>query len=478
MGKEFVTLFLLSVLLGGCGDDIQGNLRLLLAPIHAGRGQTQDPFVSVDRVEIGLVNEWARFHPLGNATLKSKLGPGLVKSGQRGTPYVIGLDRLGRPVAQGFGPYLSLVEGIDSTLTVFFYELDTTLATRIHAQERGSDPFAGKPPAMFMDHRHLEVGSIDGQEDLSALVTLLWQGDDLLIKVRVRDDQYTPAPMGGALTDGDAVRVYLEDQVVTIAADGRPDPPDGASNIVAGETSGGYLTSMVMPLASVGKNRQIGFDIRIYDKDGEDPMAVATWQFDSESFGDELRPEEFGTLVLGVPLLDLLQSRKAFTSFPCGDGMVELNGTWSAEALTLTVTVPDDEVLTAGTPEGADRVEIYLDLINDLPPVVDPARFIRIASTAGGNLAITRGNDPTDVTQAFTFTGDVQATTSAGSYSISLSLPWEDLELVSNPRRGWFLGLEIRVVDEDFGGASIYSWSDSTDLDSSLFPELRLFTVE
>jgi hypothetical protein len=40
------------------------------------------------------------------------------------------------------------------------------------------------------------------------------------------------------------------------------------------------------------------------------------------------------------------------------------------------------------------------------------------------------------------------------------------------------LGLEVRVVDEDASGADTFSWSDSAVLDSNLFPELRLFTVE
>jgi hypothetical protein len=142
------------------------------------------------------------------------------------------------------------------------------------------------------------------------------------------------------------------------------------------------------------------------------------------------------------------------------------------------VTVPDDEVKTSGTPGGADRVEFYLDLVNDLPPVVDPARFVRISSTAGGSKAITRGDDLADLTQTFTFTGDVQATASAESYSVTLSLPWEDLDLVSGPQRGWFLGLDIRVVDEDTGGTDTFSWSDAADLDSGLFPELRLFSAE
>lgn len=478
MGKKLATLSLLLVLLGGCGDDVQGHLRLLLAPVHAGRGQTQDPFVLVDRVEIGLVDESAGFHPLGDSAPGSKFGPGLVAGGRKGAPYVIGLNQRERPVAQGFGPYLSLVAGVDATLTVPFYELNTARAARIHAQERTSEPFEGKPPSMFMDHRHLEQGSIAGPEDLSALITLLWQGDELLIRVRVRDDQYTPASTS-TLTDGDAVRVYLGDQTVTVAADGRPDPPDVVSNIVAGEISGGYLTSMVMPLSSAGKNREIGFDVRIYDRDGDDPaVAMATWQFDGETPGDELQPGEYGTLVLGVPLIDLLQGREAFQAFPCRDGMVELSGSWSQESLALTVTVPDDDVRTAGSPEGADRVEFYLDLVNDLPPVVDPARFVRIASTAGGSKAITRGNDLEALTQTFTFTGEVQATASPGSYTVAVALPWEDLELVSGPQRGWFLGLDVRVVDEDAGSAATFSWSDSAVLSSSLFPELRLFTVD
>jgi hypothetical protein len=404
----------------------------------------------------------------------------LVSGGRKGAPYIIGLNNRDRPVAQGFGPYLSLVKGIDSTLTVPFYELNTAVAARISAQERVTEPFAGKPPAMFMDYRHKELGSIDeGQDDLQAVATLLWQGNDLLIQVRVRDDHFTPAETGGVLTDGDAVSVYLEDQVVTVTPDGRIDPSDGATDLSSGPVSGGYLISMVMPLSAVGKNREIGFDMRIYDKDEEDPVAMATWQFDGGAIlGDDLLPSEFGTLVLGVPLIDLLQSREAFQAFPCRDGMVEVTGAWSETDLTLTVTVPDDDVKTAGTLEEADRVDIYLDLVNNYPLFVDPARFIRVVSTAGGSKEVTRGNDLDDPTQNFTFTGTVQATAAAGRYSVALTLPWEDLELVSSPQRGWFLGLEIRVEDRDDSGAGTFSWSDSADLNSDFFPELRLFTVE
>jgi hypothetical protein len=331
---------------------------------------------------------------------------------------------------------------------------------------------------MFIDPRHKELGSIDsGQDDLSAVITLLWQGNDLLLQIRVRDDVVTTAPSGGELVLGDAVEVYLEDQIVTVTPDARIDGV--ASDISAGVVSGGYLISMAMPLSAVGKNRGLGFDVRIYDKDDENPIAMATWQFDGAGIaGDELQPAEFGTLVLGVPLIDLLQSREAFQAFPCRDGMVEVTGGWSETDLMLTVTVPDDEVNTAGTPDGADRVEVYLDMVNNRPPSVDPARFVRIVTTAGGNEEITRGDDLAAVTQNFTFTGEVQATSSAGMYSIALTLPWEDLELVSSPQRGWFLGLEIRVVDEDSGGAETFSWSDSAVLDSNLFPELRLFSVE
>ncbi len=237
MGKTLVTVLLLPVLLGGCGDDVQGNLRLLLAPVHRGRNPIQDPFTLVERVEIGLVDEGAGFYPLGSSSPGARFGPGLVGAGLKGAPYVIGLNPKDRPVAQGFGPYLSLVSGIDTVLTVPFYEINTARAARIHAQERASEPFEGRAPSMFMDDRHLEQGSILGPDDLSAVITLLWQGEELLIRIRVRDDQYTPAPTGGVLTQGDAVRVYLEDQAVTIAADGRPEPADAASSIVAGRSA-------------------------------------------------------------------------------------------------------------------------------------------------------------------------------------------------------------------------------------------------
>jgi len=58
-------------------------------------------------------------------------------------------------------------------------------------------------------------------------------------------------------------------------------------------------------------------------------------------------------------------------------------------------------------------------------------------------------------------------------------IPWADLQLNSQlPQRGWFFGLEIRVVDEDEGRTGTTSWSDSVELVPDDWSELRLFSVE
>jgi hypothetical protein len=56
-------------------------------------------------------------------------------------------------------------------------------------------------------------------------------------------------------------------------------------------------------------------------------------------------------------------------------------------------------------------------------------------------------------------------------------MPWADLG-IERPERGWFLGLQLRLIDEDAGKTATVSWSDGEGLDPALWPELRLFSLD
>ena len=86
--------------------------------------------------------------------------------------------------------------------------------------------------------------------------------------------------------------------------------------------------------------------------------------------------------------------------------------------------------------------------------------------------------DPDSVTELGTaFSGRVTATTRTDGYSIDLFWPWGDMQMGEDPQRGWFLGLEVEVIDEDSGGQARYSLSDGTR-QPELWSELRLFATE
>ena len=88
------------------------------------------------------------------------------------------------------------------------------------------------------------------------------------------------------------------------------------------------------------------------------------------------------------------------------------------------------------------------------------------------------GPDPDNVTDlGLAFSGQVTATTRADGYSIELTWPWADLQLSEQPQRGWFLGFEVEIYDEDEAGLGLHSLSDGIG-QPGLWSELRLFAVE
>jgi hypothetical protein len=344
--------------------------------------------------------------------------------------------------------------------------------------------FNGRAPALFVDHRHVEVAPVDGPGDLSSVATILWTDQGLFVQVAVCDDRIEPASQGGALSDGDAVTLYLDDAVVTVAADGRYEPADGLLQLEAGQTTEGYLVRLELPLDAPRKNQVLGFDLRLHDRDGEGEVALATWCFDPRREGGQPLPEDFGQLVLGVPLLDLLADVSQMPAFAVADGSARIEGSWSADQLKLEVEVEDAQVLLPQeddtTIEGADRVEFWLDLANGLPPAAEPVRLVQIAGTPNARHTIAGGDQPDNLTQdAVAFTGRVKGSTSAGGYRVVLELPWSDLQPGGGAvQRGWFMGLEIRVVDVDEQGVGTWSWSGLAGIEPDRWPEIRLFSLE
>ncbi|MBW1870561.1 MAG: hypothetical protein JRJ19_00760, partial [Deltaproteobacteria bacterium] len=370
------------------------------------------------------------------------------------------------------------------TITIPFSQTNTGVARRIPLQDRTlEDPFANRAPSLFIDDRNLESGAIDGPADLTGLVTAIYQANDLLLKIRVRDDQVVAAALEEQIINGDAVRIYLEDIVVTAGADGRFEVP---ISVTAGEVeivSGGYQVEIVLPLSERRKNLRVPFDLRVYDRDAAENPALATWCFDPRRQGEEPLLEDYGDLVLGVDLLDVLEQNGPTRTFPGSDGLVQISGKWDQAGLTLEVNVPDDDVRTQANNDdlaGADRVEFWLDLDNGVPTILESIPFLRVTASVGGSKTYAGGWDPNALeTIHFGFTGTVSGTTTSDGYQIEVVIPWADLQLNSQlPQRGWFFGLEIRVVDEDEGRTGTTSWSDSVELVPDDWSELRLFSVE
>ncbi|HOX42027.1 MAG TPA: hypothetical protein PK668_00440 [Myxococcota bacterium] len=482
-------------LLAGCGDDVQGQLRLLVVPHHQGRNPVQDPFALVERVEVGLTGEDGVFRPLGEGAPLHRFGPGLLSPGAQGAPTLLGYNERGREVSLGFGLPVALRTGQDESRSVALVRLDHAVARPLGpVAGELADPFAGQAPALRLGEQQLESGALDSDDDAGALVWALWGPDGLRLKLRVRDDQVQAAPADQAISAGDGLRVYLDgladglaggadDLVISVGADGRVEPAAGAQAAIV-PWAGGYEVSLSLPLPAPAKNGGVGFDVRVWDLDAGGAPSVLTWVFDPRTPGAEPSPAGYGRLVLAPALLDLLprgQGPSARASLAGRDGLVALDGAWDELGLTLAVDVPDDAVQTAGGGEeltGADRVELWLDLANGLPPALERHRFVRLLASAGGQAVLAAGPAPGAIdTGGVAFTGQVVGAAHAGGYLIEAYLPWADLGLEAGAQRDWFLGLEVLVQDEDPGGAQGAGWS-ADPARPELWNELRLFDLE
>ncbi len=476
--------------LGGCGDEVRGSVRLLVVPLHQGRAPVQDPFSLVDRVEIGLTATDGSYHSMGRHAPLSRFGPGLVGSAGTGAPTLIGLNDRARPVSLGYGAPVSVEPGVDAFVSVPFARVDHAVAHRLRAIDADRPaPLSSLPPTLRLDAANLEQGQLDGGGDAACLVWLAWTDAGLLFKARLGDDEVAPAGIGSP-ADGDAVVLYIDPDgdpdvapgdeiVVTIGADGRVEPEGVLSAVQAQAVAGGWEVEATLPGGGWYKNQQLGFDLRMIDTDAQG-TSLLTWVFDPRSQGADPTSDQYGRLVMGVPLLDLVEQNGPRLPVSIPEGVVEVAGRWNATQLTLRIDVPDDEVRPSGPAGGieqADRVAIWLDLGNG-EAAPEGQRFQRLTVSAGGSLELAAGPDPDNVTDlGLAFTGQVTATTRADGYTVEIVWPWSDLQLTEQPQRGWFLGLEAEIFDEDAGGLEQHTLSDGVG-QPELWSELRLFAVE
>ena len=488
-----LSVLVLFACLPACGQEVQGELRLTVVPLHSGRNPVQDPFSLVAQVEIGLTDEDGRFTSMGSENPLSRFSPGLVEPGRVGSPTLIGLNDRGRPVSRGFGRVIGLLDGVDETVPVHFARVDSAVARRVRAIDRAlADPFAARPPSLRLDLSNLEQGQVESESDGSCVVWILWDDDQLLFKVRVFDESIEATEAPTPVAQGDSLGIYLdaaplggqagpEDRVLRLGADGRVEPADGVQDLSVEQVSGGYVQRFALPWPSVAKNQEFGFDLRLVDVDEGASPSLMTWVFDPIQAGEDPLPDQYGRLTMGVPVLDALDRTGSSLGFSSHDGQVTLGGHWDAQGLVLELDVHDDQVTPAGPSgglDGADRVAVWLDLANGDPPALDPIRFFRLSASAGGTTLLEGGPDPANVTdQGLGFSGSVSATTRASGYTLAVTLPWADLQLASEPQRGWFLGLEIEVVDVDGADEQTSCWSDAPDRPDR-WSEIRLFSAE
>jgi len=452
----------------GCGDDVQGDLQLFLSAPAYGRNPIQDPFAFVNRIEASLVDDALQLSSLGSSTAVSKrrVDLGLSGGGGSGTFMLLGLNEYDRKVSHGFGPMLEFKSGIDLAFTVQFTQYSAAVAHKFPLDPGMAlaDRFRGVPATVYLDGGDLESGKGGSAEDLSALATLLWNedmfggpGGELMVQVQIRDGQSILSGDSNP-AHGDAVRLYLDErdqgvsQVITVGRSGVYESTGSIQPPEVGETGyGTWEVRFVVPLTLASKTAQPYFDLTVFDFDeGEDPDR-ASWQFDGARIEEDLLPEEFGRLVLGVPILSIVPEKRELSVFPSPNGDVRLSGQWDENSLNLEVFVPDGNVQTAGSGgtdlSGTDRVAVLFDLNNGLWQPVEEDRFVGISVNAGDQKVYGAGPDPANlVAAAFEFTGTAQGIPESGGYRVSLAVPWNNLGI--QPGEVKYLGMEVRVLDE------------------------------
>lgn len=487
-----VWLGLLAILQPGCADEVQGRVRVMVVPMHQGRNPSQDPFSLVETVELGLMADDGSYKRIGDWVPLPSFGPGLLGEQGVGSLTLTGLNDRGRSISRGFGQSFGVVQGVDKFVNIPFARIDYAFAHRLRFSDRAlPDPYGSVAPSLMMNGTNLEQGQRDGDLDSGCLAWVLWDSSELWLKVLVRDDSIEPSGVG-PVSDGDAVIVYVDvdsdgesgdpdDLKIAIGPDGRVEPEDLAKGVDVQTVAGGYLLEFRLPLAGARKNQLLGFDLRQVDvDDGDSAPSLLTWVFDPRRQGQEPEPSDYGELVLGVPLMSALGEPGQDSVFSGTDGDVRAGSWWDQSSLHFIVEVQDNEVRTKGddnTMDGADTVEILLDLDNAGVPM-EQLRFFKVAISAGGSQTHEAGPDLGNMTElGVTFSGTVDATIGSSGYAVELTIPWQDLKLAQEPQRGWFLGMDINVLDRDGDEENLYSWSDSND-SPEVWSELRLFGLQ
>lgn len=450
-----------------CNENITGRLSLLLTPPHQGRNPSEDPFQLADKLELGLIDSNGSCRVLGQVQPLALAAIGPLGGELNGWPYLQAYNARGRPVAQGYGPLINLQPGGHQLLSLALMKIDAALASR-------TTDLSQAPITLRLGRLQLEKGNLSGENDASLQLRAGWDENNLYFLARVTDDRVQPAGEAEPPGSGDAIKFYFAEGAVTVGADGRIEDGTGKATATAGAVGSGYTVELTLPAPGLQKNQAVKFDLRLLDRDADD-VAWLTWQFDPRDGGDDPPPSRFGRLIAGAPLVEAMADAAAKTTFAVSEGLAEISAGWDRNILTFRITVPDNEIETSNDVEQGDRVRVLLDLANGMPPLAEPLRFFEYTISAGSLYRVRGGNHWPELEQNAPFSGSARGIQGAGSYLVEVEVPWEDLGLDKyGPQRGWFLGLEVEVVDADGEDERIFSLSGISEAAPEQWPELRL----
>jgi len=157
------------------------------------------------------------------------------------------------------------------------------------------------------------------------------------------------------------------------------------------------------------------------------------------------------------------------------DLSAEFSSVWDASNLYVHVSVTDnDKVADSGTdwPQD-DVVEIYIDADNSKNSSYDGVNDIQYGIAWNGTL-YEGGSNPANANSGV---NHIVTNSSSNSYEVEISIPWSTLGVT--PQNGNFIGLDVHVIDDDFGGdrENKIAWNTTVDdcwKDPSLFASVKL----
>ncbi len=283
------------------------------------------------------------------------------------------------------------------------------------------------------------------------------------------------APQDGA-EGADSLVVYLADGSTSVTSDGSTQGLEPSSAPRVFPSPGGWGVVLEYSLADAAKNRTIPFDLRMIDEDPNEPPAVLTWRFDPHSAEPEPQPDEYGSLVFRSRLLHLVAGASKRSVWHTGGGVMNIEGDWDEQALSLSISVFDEEVVLGGDIDSEDNLTVLLDLANGSPPNPEPLRFAAWQVSAGSRLRVSGGDEIGQLSEgAFNYTGRAAASTLSDGFKVDLEIPWSNLGIERGAQRGWLLGFEVFVEDHDSSGARVSCLSGTQcPADPSIWPEILL----